>query len=153
MMTKNPFNSIFENSLRLLILLDIYDMPQTVDMLHAVDFMTVYGRSFGITETNLNGDNEYRFSEFASRRELVRAALKEMVLNGTAQAVVYKNGLAYIITPEGEDYCSSLASEYVKEYRNNAKAVINRVAGWTERSIISAINKKSAEALRKGVAK
>ena len=58
-----------------------------------------------------------------------------------------------IITPEGEDYCSSLASEYVKEYRNNAKAVINRVAGWTERSIISAINKKSAEALRKGVAK
>lgn len=49
-MTKNPFNSIFENSLRLLILLDIYDMPQTVDMLYAVDFMTVYGRSFGITE-------------------------------------------------------------------------------------------------------
>ena len=152
-MTKNPFNSIFENSLRLLILLDIYDMPQTVDMLYAVDFMTVYGRSFGITETNLNGDNEYRFSEFASRREPVRAALKEMVLNGTAQAVSYKNGLAYIITPEGEDYCSSLVSEYANEYRNNANAVINRVAGRTERSIISAINKKSAEALRKGVAK
>jgi len=101
MMTKNPFNSTFENSLRLLVLLDIYDMPQTVDMLYAVDFMTVYGKSFGITETNLNGDNEYRFSEFASRREPVRAALKEMVLNGTAQALSYKNGLAYIITPEG----------------------------------------------------
>lgn len=152
-MTKNPFNSIFENSLRLLILLDIYDMPQTVDMLYAVDFMTIYGRSFGITETNLNGDNEYRFSEFASRREPVRAALQEMVLNGTAQAVSYKNGLAYIITPEGEDYCSSLVSEYAKEYRNNANLVITRMAGRTERSIISAISKKSAEALRKGVTK
>ena len=152
-MTKNPFNSIFENSLRLLILLDIYDMPQTVDMLYAVDFMTIYGRSFGITETNLNGDNEYRFSEFASRREPVRAALKEMVLNGTAQAVSYKNGVAYIITPEGEDYCSLLVSEYAKEYRNNANSVITRMAGRTERSIISAINKKSAEALRKGVTK
>lgn len=150
-MTKNPFNSIFENSLRLLILLDIYDMPQTVDMLYAIDFMTVYGKSFGITETNLNGDNEYRFSEFASRREPVRAALKEMVLNGTAQAVSYKKGLAYIITPEGEDYCESLESDYAKEYSHNAEKVISEMAGKTERAIISDINKKSAEALRKGV--
>ena len=113
--------------------------------------MTVYGKSFGITETNLNGDNEYRFSEFASRREPVRAALKEMVLNGTAQAVSYKKGLAYIITPEGEDYCESLESDYAKEYRHNAEKVISKMAGKTERAIISDINKKSAEALRKGV--
>lgn len=75
-MTKNPFNSIFENSLRLLILLDIYDMPQTVDMLYAVDFMTVYGRSFGITETNLNGYNEYRFSEFCFQTRACKGCVK-----------------------------------------------------------------------------
>ena len=74
-----------------------------------------------------------------------------MVLNGTAQAVSYKKGLAYIITPEGEDYCESLESDYAKEYRHNAEKVISKMAGKTERAIISDINKKSAEALRKGV--
>lgn len=147
----NLFNSTFENSLRFLILLDIYDMPQTVDMLYAIDFMAVYGKSFGITGTNLNGDNEYRFSEFASRREPVRAALKELVLNGTAQALNYINGLAFIITPEGEDYCESLTSDYAKEYRRCAEIVIKQMTGKSERAIISSINKRSAEALRKGV--
>ena len=58
------FNSTFENSLRLLILLDEYDMPKSLDMLYAVDFMSLYGASFGITDQNLNGDNDYKFSVF-----------------------------------------------------------------------------------------
>ena len=72
------FNSTFENSLRLLILLDEYDMPQTLDMLYAVDFMTIYSEPFGLSEQNLNGDNDLKFSEFASQRDLVKEALKEL---------------------------------------------------------------------------
>lgn len=150
-MMKSPFNTTFENSLRLLMLLDIYDLPQTVDMLYAIDFVTVYGKSFNITDSNLNGDNEYRFSEFASRRESVREALKELVLNGTVQAVSYRDGLAYIITPEGEDFCQSLKSQYAVEYKQSARIVIEHMTGKSARAIISNINKKSAEALRKGV--
>lgn len=150
-MTKSPFNSIFEISLRLLILLNIYDMPQTLDMLYAVDFITIYGKYFKITKKNLNGDNEYCFSEFASRRELVKLALKELVLNGTVQVIIHKSGFTYIITPEGEDYCNSLVSEYAKEYKKNASIVINKMFGKTERSIISEINQKSVELLRKGI--
>ena len=71
------FNSTFENSLRLLILLDEYDMPQTLDMLYAVDFMTIYSKPFGLSEQNLNGDNDLKFSEFASQRDLVKEALKD----------------------------------------------------------------------------
>ena len=97
------YNSTFENALRLLILLDEYDMPKTLDMLHVVDFMTLYSAAFGITDHNLNGDNKYKFSVFASHREAVKEALKELVLNGTAQAVSFEGGLCYIITPEGED--------------------------------------------------
>ena len=94
------FNSTFENSLRLLLLLDEYDMPQTLDMLYAVDFMTIYSEPFGLSEKNLNGDNDLKYSEFASQRDLVKKALKELVLNGTAEAVSYKDGLSYIITLE-----------------------------------------------------
>lgn len=151
-MTMNVlFNSIFENELRILILLDVYDMPQTLDMLYAVDFITVYGRAFGISDTDLNGDNEYKFSEFASRRYSVQEALRELVLTGTVQAVNYMGSLSYVITPEGEDYCESLVSRYAKEYRANARAAVESVKGKSERSIISMINKQSARSLRRGV--
>lgn len=140
------FNSDFENSLRLIILLDLYDMPQTMDMLYAVDFISVYGKTCGVTEANLNGDNEYQFSEFVSRRESVKAALKKLVLNGTAQAVIYHNGIGYIITPEGEELSQSLESEYAKEYRKNAQAAITAIANLSERTIINFINRLSTEA-------
>jgi len=139
------FNSTFENSLRLLILLDEYDLPKTLDMLYVVDFMSLYSATFGITDQNLNGDNEYKFSVFASHRESVKEALKELVLNGTAHAVSYNNGLSYIITPEGEDFCTSLDSDYAKEYRKNAKAVIKVAGNRSERTLISAVYKLSAK--------
>lgn len=144
------FNSTFENSLRQLILLNEFDMPQTLDMLYTVDFMTIYSQTFGLSEQNLNGDNDYKFSEFASQRELVRDALKELVLNGTAEAVSYKDGLSYIITPEGEDYCESLDSDYAREYRENARNVIKAVSGKNERTLIASIYKMSGQSFREG---
>lgn len=145
------FNSTFENSIRLLILLDEYDMPKTLDMLYAIDFMALYSASFGITDHNLNGDNDYKFSVFASHRESVKEALRELVLNGTAQAVGYEGGLSYIITPEGEDFCKSLESDYAREYRANAKAVIKATSGKSERVLIAAIYKLSARSVQEEV--
>lgn len=142
------FNSTFENSLRLLILLDEYDMPQTLDMLYAVDFMTIYSKPFGLSEQNLNGDNDIKFSGFASQRDLVKEALKEPVLNGNAEAVSYKDGLSYIITPEGEDYSGALTSEYAREYRKAAKSVINATKGKSERSLIAEIFKLGGKSYR-----
>lgn len=145
------FNSTFENSLRLLILLDEFDMPQTLDMLYAVDFMTLYSEPFGLSDHNLNGDNDLKFSEFASQRDLVKDALKELVLNGTAEAVSYKDGLSYIITPEGEDYCVLLDSEYAHEYRINAKSVIAATKGKSERALIAAIYKLGGKSFHQEV--
>ena len=64
------FNTVFENSLRILILLDVMQKPQDIDMIHIIDFMIIYGKVFRITDVNLNGDNALKFSEFISRRSL-----------------------------------------------------------------------------------
>ncbi|HOT58821.1 MAG TPA: hypothetical protein PK074_09070 [Spirochaetales bacterium] len=148
-MPNKLFNTTFENALRLLILLDVYDYPQTMDMLYAVDFMATYGRTFNITEDNLNGDNQYKFSEFASRREAVKIALKALVLDGLVQALNLNDGITYTVSSDGEDYCNSLESEYATEYRRNAQLVIKSVAGKTERELISKINKMSARSFMK----
>ena len=150
-MMKQVFNSIFEYSLRLLILLDEYDMPQTMDMLYAVDFMTLYSAAFGIGNKNLHGENDLKFSEFASHRELAREALKELVLNGTAQAVSYKDGMSYVIAPEGEEYSKSLQSDYATEYRHAAQAIIRATEDKTERELIADIYRLSDKSFRQGV--
>lgn len=49
--------------MRIIPLLDAFGMPQNVDMMYAADFMAVYGKTFGISAKDLNGDNQYKFSE------------------------------------------------------------------------------------------
>lgn len=149
-MTDKLFNSDFENSLRLLILLDEFVMPKSLDMLYAADFMSAYGAVFHLSQSNLNGENPYMFSEFASRRGVVRAALKELVLDGFVVPVKLDKGFAYTISSEGEEYCQSLESEYAIEYRQVAARAVDFIGNKSERTVISMINSMSAKALKGG---
>ena len=139
------FNSVFENSLRILLLLAEFDCGQSLDKIYATDFMVTYGATFGVSESDLNGDNQYKFSEFASRREIVRLALKGMVLPENSAT-----GILYSITNAGRDYSATLTSEYAEEYRSTARKIVEIVSNAAERTIIHKINKMSAESLRKG---
>ena len=57
-MMTNVFNTTFELSLRVLLTLDSSNnSPRTVDIITALDFITVYGKDFGISDENLHGDN------------------------------------------------------------------------------------------------
>lgn len=143
------FNTPLENGLRLIILMDVFQKPKTLDMLYSIDFITVYGETFGITNANLNGDNQYKFSEFASRRELVRLALRELVLNGFARPVQMKDGIGFLMTGNGRAYCAELESDYAQEYKAAAVEAVIKYGKQSERNIMSIINKISAESLRK----
>ena len=150
MMTNKLFNSVFENSLRILLLLAEFNCGQSLDKIYALDFMVSYGATFGVSKVDLNGDNQYKFSEFASRREIVRLALKQLVLEGLVWPDNSAAGILYSITDEGREYSATLESEYAEEYRNTARKVVEIVSDESERTIIDRINKMSAEALRKG---
>ncbi len=143
------FNTPLENALRLIILMDVFQKPKTLDMLYSIDFITVYGETFGITNVNLNGDNQYKFSEFASRRELVRLALRELVLNGFARPVQTKDGIGFLMSGNGRAYCAELESDYAQEYKAAAVEAVIKYGKQSERNIMSIINKMSAESLRK----
>lgn len=152
-MTNKLFNSAFENSLRILLLLDAFNDSQMFDKIYAADFMVSYGATFGVSDSDLNGDNQYKFSEFASRREIVRLSLKQLVLDGLVHPDNSADGILYTITDEGRKYSHSLESDYAEEYSSTARKIVEIVAGETERNIIDKINKMSAESLRKGARK
>lgn len=145
------FNSTFENGLRLLILLNTFGSPQSADMLYAADFMVVYGKTFGIAGEDLNGDNQYKFSEFVSRRSMVQKALKEIVLTGYVMPLQVATGIKYNLTRIGKDYCESLSSDYAKEYRNISKSIVKYVSGRTARSLIDEINRMSVASLKETI--
>lgn len=149
-MTNKLVNSEFENSLRILLLLAEFDCGQSLDKIYATDFMVSYGATFGVSESDLNGDNQYKFSEFASRREIVRQALKQLVLDGLVWPDNSATGILYFITDAGREYGDALDSEYAEEYRSTARRIVEMVSDVPERSIIDKINKMSAESLRKG---
>ena len=103
-----------------------------------------------MSESDLNGDNQYKFSEFASRREIVRQALKQLVLDGLVWPDNSDAGILYSITDAGREYSATLESEYAEEYRSTARRIVEMVSDVSERTIIDKINKMSAESLRKG---
>lgn len=146
----NVFNTTFEISLRIIILLNNFQEPQTLDMLYTADFISTYGADFGVSEENLNGENQYKFCEISTRRELVRSALKELILLGMVTPDQNQKGFEYSITPKGKRYCRSLGSEYAKEYSGIAKNVTVYVSDKSVRMIVSYINELSVKSLRKG---
>lgn len=150
MMMSKLFNSVFENSLRLILLLDAFPSAQSLDMLYAADFMVSYGATFGVADNDLNGENQYKFSEFASRREVVRSSLRQLVLEGMALPENTSRGIQYAITGAGHQYSQELDSEYASEYRESARRVVKLIHDKSERALIVGINKMSAKSLRKG---
>ena len=141
------FNSPFELSLRILILMKIKKSRVTVDWISCIDFVTTYGKDFGVSEFNLHGDNEYRFSEYAAKREVVGIAIKELVLRGFVNPHCNKSGFNYSITASGIKLCEILNDEYAENYEKIAEKAISYFADYTERKLLNCINEKAILAL------
>ena len=76
------FNSSFETGLRVLLVLSSIQLKAaTVDRIAEYDFITIYGRDFGVSHINLHGDSNYNFSELASKRASCNEGIKEFVLS------------------------------------------------------------------------
>lgn len=142
------FNSTFENSLRMVLLLNEFGEPQLLERLYTADFIAIYGKDFNITQENLNGDNDYKYSEFQARKAVCTKALKELVLNGLVIPIKDKKGILYMINDFGKQYAESLQSEYAIEYRTCAKAAKEYIDKYTNRQVVSMINRLSAESVR-----
>ena len=144
------FNTPFELSLRVLLILSCEKVALTADMITAIDFITVYGKIFGVSDNNLHGDSDYKFSEFTSRRGLVNLAIKSLALDGFVDIANSEGEFLYEINERGNAYISSLHSEYAGEYCALAKQVLAFADGKSTREVIAVINRQAVTSLRTG---
>lgn len=143
------YNGIFENSLRIVLMLRTLSSPQNLGRLCDLDFLTAYGKSFGITDTNINGTSIYLFSEYSARRSIVEGALSELVLDGLVYAKESDQGFLYSLTEEGEEYADSLSSPYASQYRNASMAVKAFASDKTDSNLYAFITSVASHSLRR----
>lgn len=137
---KDIFNTAFEVSLRILITLNVTQDRLSIDRLSALDFISIYGKDFGVSEYNLHGDNNYRFSEYALKREIISESLKNLVLIGYILPHCNKSGFTYSISESGILFCQSLNDGYAENYAATAKKAHNIFASYSDRKLIYTIN-------------
>lgn len=143
------FNTEFEVSLRLLLLLECASSGLTIDQAAALDFMSVYGKEFGLSDSNLHGDNNLIFSEFPSRRQAARLALKSMVLDGWVTVSDTGSGFVYTLTAGAATTTKKLTDAYSVAYRVLARAALKKCGDLKEEQLISLISQASTQALRR----
>lgn len=140
--------SQFEASLRILLLLEAAPNETLSEgAIAALDYITVYSRDFGVSESNLHGESKYRFGEFASRRATIRTAIKQLVLDGLVVVTRSSSGFHYKLGSDGIDFASSLDTEYADAYYETVTQVIARI-GKSERTLVEMINQKSIASIR-----
>lgn len=144
------FNSTFELSLRiLLMLLEDGGKGMTVDRILAFDFISIYGRNFGISNTSLHGENNFGFSEFASRRQVIQEALKLLALDGLLNIQQRNTGFNYSINEVGKAYCEKLTAEYAIDYRRMTKKTIMQYGYLDDTDLLKIVTNESKKSLRR----
>jgi hypothetical protein len=146
----NLFNSELEFSLRILMILNTsMHKKMTIDKLAGIDFITVYGKDFGVSDYNLHGENNLKFSEYLNRRSSIIQAMKGLVLQGYVLVFCFKRGFFYGISDSGKTYCEKLNDDYSIEYLNIVPKAIQYTEGINDRELSRKINSYSLELLRK----
>lgn len=134
------FNTSFEVSLRMLIILNTVQTRLSIDRITAFDFIAIYGKDFGVSEYNLHGDNDYRFSEYTSKREIVSQAIKELVLRGYITPHCNKSGFNYSISKNGATFCESLNDKYAEDFTEIVKNANAMFREYSDRKLTHCIN-------------
>ena len=136
----NVFNTSFEVSLRMLIILNTVQTRLSIDRITALDFIAIYGKDFGVLEYNLHGDNDFKFGEYTSKREIVSQAVKELVLRGYITSHCNKSGFNYSISKNGVIFCESLNDKYAEDFTEIVKKANAVFLDYSDRKLTHCIN-------------
>ena len=137
------FNTTFEISLRVMLVLNASLEQLSIGKITAFDFIANYGIDFSVSESNLHGNNRMRFSEYATRREIVGQAIKSLVLLGYVAPRYGKDGFSYSLTYEGKLFCQELNDEYATKYSTVMNKVLSQYANNSEVELVNKINHRA----------
>ena len=129
----------------------LYRLPskaRTVADIAAVDYLACYAKSFQIGETNLNGDGDFNFTEFANRLHTMQNACSYLVRKGLIDAHILVEGFTYTISHKGKDFCNQLTSEYAADFQATLDQVVGFEMSHPKVDLSDYVNKKGSVSQR-----
>ena len=142
LLMKKIFNSAFEVSLRIMLMLSqTVGSDMSIDRIVAYDFISLYSAYFDLAE--------FGFSELSARRGVVQDALKVLVLDGLVNVRRCRSGFCYEITEAGVAFTKGQKTDYANSYRSLVRKVHKRYAEIAEIEIMTIISQKATYALRR----
>ncbi len=148
-MSNKLFNTPFELSLHVVLLLDVTDTGLTLDRIAAYDFIAIYCEDFGIADRSLNGENGFAFSELSARRNLTKTAIRDLVVDGLVVASDDETGILYSISASGRKMSEGFQSEYAERYKELMRLVVAKYENYSDVRLFNEINKQSTKSLRR----
>ena len=101
-----------------------------------------------ILDHHLHGDNDYRFSEYTSKRKIVSQALKELILRGYIIPHCNKSGFNYSISRSGTMFCRSLNDKCAEDFTDIVKKTDSLFFEYSDRELIYIINEYAINMVR-----
>lgn len=148
-MSNKLFNTPFELSLHVVLLLDVADTGLTLDRIAAYDFIAIYCEDFGVADRSLNGENGFAFSELSARRNLTKTAIKDLVVDGLVVATDDETGILYSISESGRKMSEGFQSEYAERYKELMRLVVEKYGNYSDVQLFNEINRQSTKSLRR----
>lgn len=148
-MSNKLFNTPFELSLHVVLLLDVVDTGLTLDRIAAYDFIAIYCEDFGVADRSLNGENGFAFSELPARRNLTKTAIKGLVVDGLVVATDDETGILYSVSESGRKMSEGFQSEYAERYKELMRFVVEKYGNYSDVQLFNEINRQSTKSLRR----
>ena len=137
-MSNRLFNTPFELSLHVVLLLDVANAGITLDRIAAYDFMAIYCEDFGVADKSLN-----------ARRNLIKTAIKNLVVDGLVIATDDEAGILYSASESGRNMSKSFQSEYAKRYKELMRLVVAKYGNYSDVQLFNEISRQSTKSLRR----
>lgn len=116
-MSSSVFNSVYETSMRLVLLLYNFEAPLTSEELFVYDFVATYGKEFDLTDVSLNGDSEFTLSKATLRRKRVMESISYLVRNGYVAPIMLDGDTKYELTEKGNEFYKKISvTGYSEKY-------------------------------------
>ena len=148
-MSNRLFNTPFELSLHVVLLLDVANAGITLDRIAAYDFIAIYCEDFGVADKSLNGENGFAFSELSARRNLTKTAIKNLVVDGLVIATDDETGILYSVSESGRNMSEGFQSEYAKRYKELMRLVIEKYGNYSDVQLFNEISRQSTKSFRR----
>lgn len=133
----------------MILLLAVAGKGITLDRIAAYDFIAIYSEDFGISETSLNGENGFAFSELSARRKLIKTAIKDLVLDRLVTVEDGEKGILYKASDTGKKMSAGLQSEYAAKYKELVSLAIKKYSRLNDIKLLDTINRQSTKSLRR----